>query len=1363
MGESVISVPIHLDALYVKEQSTVAPAMADFRRLPYFDGQQDINAQAPWLGETAASEPFGSATTVLKKGIHLHWRFPKGLTTGIQSGDGKILFPNLPDRWLIVRGRDTGGLIIRGHDTRDNRVVEGQWMIESNYLHPKGTAGEGAAYPIEPGDKDATGQCYRHLGRTLRLDQWLISRTSGEYLGSPLTAVGYGEPTYASFYPNCSDQFGFHDPQYADQIPPGLYYQVIGWYSDPHNDLIQFLLKHDQLAEGDLGTRLSKILKERLMWSVAGDPTEDVVIACHGSLIFRPKQDPEWKVSLKKPAVAFGATMTEALSAYLASEIAPADPAKKAMIEDKLEAIMLDRKLSTRSVDLAAKFKEARHEKGFDEVYAGIVWTVRAENSPGERPDPVVNAGAAFWPDVAEKLDLLNGLQSAYQLAWEEIRSLRARLYSDWCRYVRLSYSPSDAWDTAKNLRIPEARLLIEQQLMDIDRKVGDVGTLNFSLRTADAPPSYSETKPNSVARQISELFPVIDGSLRIHKMESGGKIRYEMQPAVAPRYWSPTEPVILLTGEAARVGEPFHLEDIDGDGLLLCELHQLKDIERCLRKDPSGFIRTFQFKPREWKEQPWHPLLLQWEVELTPFLHLANLTTPDGNYDEKFITRNFTLKRSDADLSPITVAGHAGQPYKPAPDAFVYRGSSMLTPHAIDQYLAQFRLFLDRLEAQQSQDDGGGEPRLPFDNPIALGDDYSSQNSIEYLIRRLERDTSSGLDAETVSGLGKVLKRFEKDNFFCLAQRLSGFNEALLSHRQTLRIPIRDPIGFEEDRQLASKVETALAGGAYPALEPDKAFCPIRAGELRVKRLRLVSSFGRQLDFQGDTVVTATPMRSNSTAALVFLAPRLVQPARLQFRWLAAEVDEQEMNAHPDSSPICGWVIANHLDDNLFVYSADGQVLGYMEVEADARVRWRPAPGAREPLVRVDQIGNSYLRRMAAFFLSGSADYFNQFLDDLEAAQARIEPEKTGAPLPMGQPLALVRAKLNLELKGSPAIQHHWLDPGSRNEIRGAEDTRFTAVRFPIRLGEQDQLNDGLAVYWAENEDGSYKDNAYVIPNYDEAASPQQKKCDFLYQSIDDAPLKVTMLVDPRGVVHAATGILPAKAIEIPPHHYASVMQRFEVTFLEAPVLAGRGSSAEEETIALPTTDPPGYFWSWIEKYGDDWIASAVQAADLFRPFAGATEIREGWLKLAIKHLPGLDLSPVYGWIQDRGTALTVSSGITFLQGRLICADAQDMMRQNHWVGPGSYRVVAKLPAGYEPRAGRDKQYAGRSRWLSGYPEATTLWRSSLLVLRLQNGGCLAISVENLPGDVYDTVGRIEVILNGMYSSEKSGWIAEP
>ena len=1348
MGKSLIAVPIHLDALYVDKDRPVEPAMADFTRLPYFYGERDVNAESPWLGETAASEPLGNAAIVLKKGIHLHWRFPKGLTTGFQASNGQILFPHLPDRWLIVRGHQTGA----------QRVDETQWVIESNYLHSEDATGEGAVYPIEPSNNDAIGRPYRYLGRTLPLNEWgVASHQPGVYLDEPLTAVGYGEPTYASFYPNCSRQFGFHDPEFDDQNPSGLYYQVIGWYSDPEPKNVWSRLLRLRSRQS-LETSLSSFLKDQLRWSVAGDVTANFVIACHGSLVFRANPDAKWAVSLQNPAIAFGATMTEALSAYLANEVAVVlgDPAKtaadkaadKAMIEDKLEAIMLDRKLSTRTVDLTAKFKEARHEKGFDEVYAGILWTVRAETSPAEPPD--ASPSTAPWPDVAEKLDVLNGLQNAYQLAWDEIRSLHARLYSDWCRYLRLSHSP---WDPASTLKIPEAGRLIEQQLLEIDQKIADVGTLDLSPRNANAPLPYSEAKPNSLARQISALFDSILQSLDAHEKEPGVKVRYGIQPAVAPRYWSPTEPVILLTGEAPPSGEPFHVEDIEGEpptgvtasvgwaggtlakgtyqynvtaldgtgretliaasnkqpidahflinlkweavanataykvyryvsatsgrfikkvatpsftddgsitpasalttlvALLRCELLDLGDIKKDLssfiKVSCSYFIGRFPFEPREWKVQPWHPLLLQWEVELTPFLRLANLTTQDGNYDEGFITKNFTLKRSHAELSPITVAGEIDSGHRPAPDALVYRGSSLLTPHAVDQFLAQCHLFLERLEAQrQDQASGGGQPVIS----IAEGDDYRSEGSIEYLISRLKSEPSIGLDEKTVNKLGDVLKRFEKGNFFCLAQRLSGFNQAMLIHRQTLRIPIRDPIGFKEDRELASRVEAAFnkveaaLGGAYPAPEPRqpgeprKAFCPIRAGELRVKRLRLVSTFGRQYDFPREKtivtpIVTATPMQPRSSgSASVFLAPRLVQPARMQFRWLAAETDQQETNAHPESTPICGWVIANHLDRNLFVYSADGRVLGYMEAEGNA-VRWRPAPGATEPVVNVAQIRNSSLRQMVEFFLLRSAyRSLTPFLNDLQAAQAGIEPEKTGYPLPMGQPLALVRAKLNLELQGLPATQHNWIDPG-QDAIRGAEDTRFTAVRFPIRLGERDQLNDGLAVYWAENEDGTYKDKIdYVIPNYDAAAGQQQKKSDFLYQSIDDAPLKVTMLVDPRGVVHAATGILPSKAIEIPPHQYASAMQGFEVTFLQAPVLAarrsaateeilaGKPSPAEEERIALPVSDPPGYLWSWIEKRGDAWIASAVQGTDLFRPFAGATEIREGWLKLAIK-----------------------------------------------------------------------------------------------------------------------------------------------
>src|SRR5262249_1076302 len=161
------------------------------------------------------------------------------------------------------------------------------------------------------------------------------------------------------------------DPQFDDQFQSGLYYQVIGWYSDPDpkNDWIHSLFLMRELPE----TSFSSFLKDQLRFSVAGDLTPNFVMACHGSLIFCHKPDSELAVKLDKPAIAFGATMTEALSAYLASEVVKADDptktaeqnaaekaaktaadraAEKTMIEDKFEAIMLDRKLSTRTVDL---------------------------------------------------------------------------------------------------------------------------------------------------------------------------------------------------------------------------------------------------------------------------------------------------------------------------------------------------------------------------------------------------------------------------------------------------------------------------------------------------------------------------------------------------------------------------------------------------------------------------------------------------------------------------------------------------------------------------------------------------------------------------------------------------------------------------------------------------------------------------------------------------------------------------------------------------------------------------------------------------------------------------------------------------
>src|SRR5215470_5577201 len=122
---TVLLVPIHLDALYVKEGRRVIQPIADFTRLPYFDGERDVNASTAWLSEEIMSEAFQDEHFFLDKGIHLHWALPQALTRAAYDDSGSA-FPPLPDRWLVTQGREISG----------RPTIENQWVVESNCLHP---------------------------------------------------------------------------------------------------------------------------------------------------------------------------------------------------------------------------------------------------------------------------------------------------------------------------------------------------------------------------------------------------------------------------------------------------------------------------------------------------------------------------------------------------------------------------------------------------------------------------------------------------------------------------------------------------------------------------------------------------------------------------------------------------------------------------------------------------------------------------------------------------------------------------------------------------------------------------------------------------------------------------------------------------------------------------------------------------------------------------------------------------------------------------------------------------------------------------------------------------------------------------
>lgn len=177
--KNTLMVPVHLDALFLSSDRLLVEAMADFSRLPYFDGVRDVNSNIANISEEIVSQPFQNQNLYLKSGIHLHWALPDALTKGIQvsnnNGQTQTAFPPVPNRWLVTRSR--------------GETIETQWVVESDYLYPEGEGSQvgSIAYPIEvQNDKP---QPFRYLGRKVPLADWQEDQVGAKYLPS-LTAVG---------------------------------------------------------------------------------------------------------------------------------------------------------------------------------------------------------------------------------------------------------------------------------------------------------------------------------------------------------------------------------------------------------------------------------------------------------------------------------------------------------------------------------------------------------------------------------------------------------------------------------------------------------------------------------------------------------------------------------------------------------------------------------------------------------------------------------------------------------------------------------------------------------------------------------------------------------------------------------------------------------------------------------------------------------------------------------------------------------------------------------------------------------------------------------------------------------------------
>lgn len=1195
---SSLMVPVHLDALHCPVDRAVVQATADFSKLPFSDGARDFNGDVAHISEEIVAEPFQDETLLLPAGLHLHWSLPDALTRGRHRplADGvahRTSFPAAPNRWLVRRSVAPGS---------PASLAPRAWVVESDYLAPDGAVGGGVAVPFATAPEAGRYRPFRSLGRAVPLDLWQERDPAAEYVVT-LTAVGfemadgsgYSDPAFAAFYPNSRSVFGFYDAEVGAQIPSGLRYDLLGWYGDVTRDFL-----YNTLAElGGSDETVLEPLAQTVGWTLTPDADKRIPkqMICYARVEF---DQPAPAAHAEPTLVTVGNTGTEALSAALAAQI---DRERRFQIEDQLEAIQLAARIEHRRIDLDAKLREARHAKGFTGHSGGTLWSIRlvadSAAAPASADRSQKRSSVQLSPELAGLLAALNAAQQNLDQTEHEVESLRRQLFADWYKYMVCVYPPDDTGEGDPNIDVVRA-FIAGKSLPELRERAGALGH-----------------GPGTVADQRAGAFAAVRQALdalnALRPLKETAS-RYELKPLVAPRFWQPTDPVVLLRGPDARPSDR-HGQDgrLRPDGLLSCFIGQVESARDLLVGDAaraSAVIDDLRAQEgagdsvafRRTDGRPWHPFLLEWEVELLPMRGQGNIAPEADSYEPDFITHNYALAAHGPDL-----AAKAPLPDLTAAEA-IYTGASFLTYHAGEQLrrrLAEYlrKEVLPAFKASPAGQAAGDDPAPVID---ALQTWYEQTNAAGLA-------TPQAKAADQAYSAIRALRELLRMPF--LSQALGGFNDALLMHRTVKQLPVDDPLGFADYRAFTREVAKEIGTSNRSAPEPLNDFNPIRSGAMRLRRLRLIDTFGQAREVAAQQALAAEPMTIAGRPELIGLPPRLSQPARLQFRWLDEDREHTETNDHPDTTPVCGWLLPNHLDTSLMIYDRRGRALGMI----DSRAVWRPAPGGGA--ASAGAIRNPHLQRTVDDIVGQGPTFLAALMEALDAALERIEPETTDQHIDMavlvGRPIALVRAQIDLDVLGLPAVHQGW-NQFRQDLWRTTRDSDgFTAVRFPVRLGAPGQLDDGLIGYWDDGDPDaagvffSPQEARYDHPSIrTDAGAPLQ-----ILHALDDPPHIVRMLLDPRGNVHATSGIQPAKAIGIPPTHYAAALGAIEVTFQSTPVLTEAGA------INLPLPSEPGYRWSWLAAEHGAWD-EVTSSPSIDRAAFCAALAERVWEQLADPHI---------------------------------------------------------------------------------------------------------------------------------------------
>lgn len=1248
MSEGPLLVPMHLDAMVLNQEASVATPFNRFQ--PDYDALQNFSPVGP--------PPFGTGSGSQgppAAGIYLHWTLPRPLRQGAHDQDtGETSFPYVPNRWLVVRiqNAEPPGPVLA-------------WVVESDYLDPS----DGSSAFISPDSSPAALPTITKVGRSYQFDASVTDLGSAP---TPfLTAVGPGSAHFSIFSPGVENVFAFFDN--VQDISDGTFtYHVAGWYSNQTFDPLGNVT-WNPVGNPDEGLFTDATFGFAAYLGTQPAPTTMLV---HGLV-----SGVQWDRDADNPPpasyptdtrnnlkVAIGNTGLDALAA-LVQWANPGNPGEGSLLR-AFGYGLLDRFDAPGSAD---EIDMAIREHWFAASPSGTLWTVVAPEVPGPTALPTP-APPSMTMAQLQALAALNAAEEELDRQGRILDSMAWNLYSLWWKYQ---------WPNGpQNPNPPVANASLAAWLpTQLSNQIGTTSPTPdpggwYVSQVTEQQAGYAAQK-EVVDLATAALEGLLDPAGAVLKQINRSQFR------------APNDPVLLVSG----LGRSTNLDPVGDltcrlvsqtisnltvDGQTYCvsgscdhqvEVPALSDPSELLPPglqdlhtesmflSPSLFAQSFVADPSkapdvatavaalapaaetsfapaqgsfdEWV-QPWVPLLLDWMVTV---LNQPAYTADQGSPVFTFSQQNWTFNGTDYDWTGPT-DGSDGNFDESLSLPMQFSGRTFITPQLTFTLADQ----LDDWVQKHSMRDPAVEALL--------------ENLDSYL------DGLRGQDVLSQS-LGGMRARFIQRDYTPAAPPFGSITQALGS---TILhgFPSPYPAQVYED------------SSSSPVWD----FAPMSGTFFVINKLSVIDFMGRTVDLMLSNLSTAPaqagtgfeywfypiaaegikaattqdpqPNSSESQGApprMLMLPPRLVQDAMVSLRLTANDSSNAYVELQAGANPVCGWFVPNHLDQSIAVYAADGTPWGELflsrHVAGAFEPQWQPDPTNPAAPATVDAIPNQYVRQiLQAFFTrtdngAGLVDFLQAIDETLWTIDPGGEGKDAQLNVLVGRALAVVRMETSLRLAGLPMLSQDWwntfdVDPSNLPDPNqpaplGNVDGGVCDFAWPVRLGDSALRSDGLIGYFRDSPDGE----AGAYPTFNAVQAPADATSGYLTQigggnylelkPIDDTvtspdparqqSCRLTLLLDPRGSVHAFSGILPVAEISLPTSFSAPALATMAYLFRSGPLIT------IPEAVRIPRPAEQRGSWAWFDNVLGNSVP-VVAADDLIALTTTAPVVREGWLR---------------------------------------------------------------------------------------------------------------------------------------------------